>query len=123
MMFILLLQMISNLILFRLIWWGYKKFKLKITWHNLPVILICLLLIIAGTLLNLHNVAYYLPTGALLGLFIWTLNSIEVNDHPSQPFINKLLISTIVCMVWPQIIVFMIFYGLNSDKINLDEEL
>lgn len=123
MIFILVLQIVANIVLFKLIWWARGKFKIKITLNNLPIILMCILLIIFGSLLNLHSTILYLPTGALLGLFIWTLNSIEVKNHPNQSIFHKLLISTIVSFVWPQIIVFMIFYGFNSDKINLNDEL
>lgn len=124
MIFILLLQMISNLYLVKLLWWGYKKFNLKINLHTLPIILMCILLICSGAFLALtKNTALYLPTGALLGFFIWTINSIEVQNIPQASFLRKILISLIVTLVWPQILVFMIFYGMNYEKINIDEEL
>lgn len=123
MIFILLLQIVASLILMKLVWWGHKKFKLNVTFHNLPIIIMCLLLIVGGSYLALYNGWMYFPVGALLGAFIWTLNSIVVHEQQTQSWAGKMLISLIVCLVWPQIIVFMIFYGLNSDKINLDEEV
>lgn len=119
---LLFFQIIVNIILFKLLWWCYKKFELEINLYNLPIIIMCMMVVIGGAYLVLtKNMLLYLPTGALLGMFIWTLNSIEAKDHPRLPLLRKLMISIAVSIVWPQIMVFMIFYGTNYDKINLDE--
>lgn len=123
MLILCILQIIASSILVNIVWWTARKFKININIHNIPIIIFYGLFLLGGMYLSLNKFPLYVTIGTLLGII--TMISISLlNDEQENKIgmIKQLLTSFIVSLIWHQVVIFMVFFVLNQNKINLDSE-
>ena len=123
MLILCILQIIASSILVNIVWWTARKFKININIHNIPIIIFYGLFLLGGMYLSLNKFPLYVAIGTLLGII--TMISISLlNDEQENKIgmIKQLLTSFIVSLIWHQVVIFMVFFVLNQNKINLDSE-
>lgn len=114
------LQLASVALLLKIILWAKKNYDLKINIHNLPIIIMCAMVLIAGSLLAADKILIYFCFGAFLGVLVWFSH---LNGEDERPLFYKLFASILAFLIWPEIIVAIIFIGSNYKKIEGDEKL
>jgi hypothetical protein len=115
------LHTLALIFLIRSIWWAVKAYSIPLTSHSLPIIGIWGLLLLATIWLSIMHPWIYLWVGAVLGLFQFTLDSIEIPGRPNYSLLGKLVSATSVVALWPELGSFTIFCVWHADKI-IDEE-
>lgn len=78
------------------------------------------MVLIAGSLLVADKTLVYFCFGAFLGILVW-FSHLNVEDE--RPIFYKIFASILAFLIWPEIIVAIIFIGLNYKKIEADEKL
>lgn len=99
------------------------KTKTKINIHNLPIILFFILLILCANYFAVKQTILYTYIGLFWGAIIWMLNAIKTDNLNNISITNKLILSIIFIICWPQVIGLIIFYILNYDQFGLNEKL
>lgn len=81
-----------------------KQFKIEVNIHNLPIIIMGFMAMLAAAGLSLVSLWFYIPTGIIVGILMWWINSMPLNDLGEVPTINKLKTSLLSIFFWPQLL-------------------
>jgi len=120
--FVLVLHAIALLLLMRTIWWMSKQHQILPTIHNLLILGLWAFGLLFAIYLSVSHPWIYLGVGAVLGLFQFVIDSIELPGRPNYSVSTKIALAIPVVLAWPEWISFTIFCIWHADKINLDEE-
>lgn len=119
--FLTLLHIVALFLLIRTVWWTSKTYSITLTFHNLPIVGIWVLMLISGILLSLLHPWIYLSIGLPFGMFNLVLDCIEIPGRPNHSLLGKILSALSVVFLWPELVSFSIFCVWHADKI-VDEE-
>lgn len=113
----IILQSIISALLLKGVLWAYKKYELQVNIHNLPIIIFGIMAIMGGVYLSCNHIMTYMIMGTMFSIFIWILHALTEEDDKAK-LLSRFVISLISGLVWHQVIVFMVFFYLNYDKLN-----
>jgi hypothetical protein len=117
------IQIIANIILLWVVVSSSIKFKLKVTIHNLPIIILFGSLILLFNYFCLASVIKYLIVGFFISSINLVISSIEIEGKPSMNSVEKTILSLLTLIFWSQLIILMAFYILNYKKMIEHESL
>jgi len=99
----------------------YTECDLKITFYNLPSIIMMLIALLAGSYLCVAHFLWYLPFGMIMAVISWIVNTyVPVGEQ--QPNIYRKLSSVFAALLfWHQLIAILIIIFSNKDKVNYEK--
>lgn len=108
-------QIVSNICLALVMYHVSRLFKISLTIHNIPVVLMwCLGLLLAGCLAIVYP-STYLVLGAFVSIMLL------VTADYSQGVKAPVILSLSAMITWAQLIVFVVFCMSNQDKMEEEE--
>lgn len=121
---IIILQLIINLLFLNILYATAKLYKLKVNIHNLPLVIMLLLLMVLGSYGFVTKLFAFIIIGIMFATIFLITEEFTINEKTkSISTIKKILISICVTFTWVQIIGLTIFYSYNNEKIKINEKL
>lgn len=117
MLFALLIQLLGTALAIQIVYTLCRMFHISINIHNLPVLIIGLMIMLGAISLSYFNLLWYVPTGMLLSALCWYLNSVDMPDANPVALHNKIRTSVLALVFWPQTLFILGFILMNFDKI------
>lgn len=87
-----------------------RKLNIKINIHTLPIILLCLLYLVASFWLLIIQTPIFLRVGLILSAVGFIISSIKIPDIPNTKLINQIMIIMGAFFFWPICGMFMGFH-------------
>jgi hypothetical protein len=115
---LLVLQSIVTAILFLSIIAVAIKFKIKVTIHNFPKIVMSAVGVLAGMYLCVKHFIFFVPPGLLLGAVIFGLNSLDIPGEVKPSLFRRILSFVIVTLFWNQTLALLLFVYSNEISSN-----
>lgn len=113
---------VASLVLIRMIWAASKAYKIPVTIHNLPIIIMGGMWLAGGTYLAMTNFIVFMSLGLLVGGIMFVLNSVKMEGHTNYSLPHKLLVSLFGIFFWTEFVVFTAFYTTHSKTIDANEK-
>lgn len=88
--------------------WSYyiaKEFKIPITIHNLPIILLVGLGLCVAAWAAAFKPMYFIPTGVLCGFVVFGINLVKIPGHANPSIIRNMCMSLFCTLFWPEMVV------------------
>lgn len=114
MILILIAHLLASVLLFFVLQYLNTKYDKRITIHNMPVIIMGMLFLIASIFLSLTHLALYAVLGFILSLISWFLTGIHVDGLAPVKVIEKVKVCLTVLLFWPQMLIGTAFVLANE---------
>lgn len=101
----LLAHLIFILLIGRWAFFIFKDFKIPVTVHNLPIILLVGLGLFVTTYCSIYKPMYFIPTGILIGGIVFIINVIKIPNQINPSFVRNISMSLFCTMFWTEMIV------------------
>lgn len=118
-----LILIIHGILILLLALWSLRAsriLKIPITIHNLPVILLAGLGLCIAAWCSIFKPEFFIPTGILVGLVVFTINSVKIPDQPNPTLFRRICISLLCIMFWSELVVF--FWVATAHLKKIDEK-
>ncbi len=95
-----------------------KKYKIPITIHNLPIILLVGLGLCIAAWSAAFKPEYFIPTGVIFGFIVFGINLVKIPGHANPNIIRNICMSLFCTMFWSEMIVILWIASKNLKKVN-----
>lgn len=116
-----LILIIHSILILLLALWSFgtsRVLKIPITIHNLPVILLTGLGLCITAWCSVFKPEFFIPIGILVGLVVFTINSVKIPDQPNPTLFRRICISLLCIIFWSELIVFFWIATTHLKKID-----
>jgi hypothetical protein len=119
---VFVIHVVAIFFLVRMLWSASRAYKIPITIHNFPIIILTGLGLAIATYLSITHSTFYLVTGFFVGGMMFVLNSLDVPGHKNNSLFQRIMASILGMCFWPEFMVFFAFYASHAEKIDTDEK-
>lgn len=109
-----ILQFIANVLLTITLIHASIIYKISITIHNFPIILLWIIGLIGVSILSIMHLNMFIMAGSFIGFLIWSALSML----SSNGVIKKIFMCLLGVVFWSQILTIMIFFMMHEDRIE-----
>jgi hypothetical protein len=104
------LHFIASIVTAHSVWQLSRRYEIPITIHNLPIILMCgVILALCATICVVYT-HIYLAVGIMVGIFSWISNSIKIENVQQVTVGNKIIAFIVNLYCFPQVLMITAFY-------------
>jgi len=116
-LFLFIIHLAALLILARLLLYAVKTYKIPVNMYNIPIAIFVLVGLIGSIYVTLTHAAWAIIPAIIISIVMWFVNSARTPEGESVAFSGKVMLSLVTLVIWPEVIVFAIFFLSNYSKI------